>query len=354
VTTEMSIDVEPRPETVEATTNGKPLLQIQDLHIWYELKRFGFGHAGYVRAVDGVTFDLKQGEAIACVGESGCGKSSLMKAILGLNWPTKGDVIFDHTRLSEVRGENLRLYRSKIGYVQQDPFGALPPFMTIQRILEEPMIVNGIKDKEDRLERIRRTLEEVKLTPVEEVLPKFPHMLSGGQQQRVVIARAMIMDPKLLVADEPVSMLDASVRVEILRLLRKLQESHNLAVIYITHDLSTVRYFSEYIFVMYAGEIVEFARMEDLLHDPKHPYTLALLEASSDPDADNALVMREVPRGEPPSLVNPPTGCRFHPRCPEFMEGKCDVEVPPNFIVGDGHRVACWLFDEHMIRRDVN
>jgi len=326
--------------------DGRPLLRIQDLHVWYELKRFGFGHAGYVRAVDGVSFDLKQGEAIACVGESGCGKSSLMKTILGLNIPTNGDVFFDDTRLTETKGNELRKYRVKIGYIQQDPYGALPPFMNVQRILEEPMIINGISDKAERLRRIHKTLEEVKLTPIEEVLPKFPHMLSGGQQQRVVIARAMIMDPKLLVADEPVSMLDASVRVEILRLLRKLQADHNLAVIYITHDLSTVRYFSEYIFVMYAGEIVEFARMEDLLHDPKHPYTLALLEASSDPNADNALVLRKVPKGEPPSLVNPPSGCRFNPRCAKMIAGVCDVKAPPDFVVGSEHRVACWLFEE--------
>ncbi len=326
-------------------TENDALLQIQDLHVWYELKRFGFGHAGYVRAVDGVTFDLKQGQAMACVGESGCGKSSLMKTILGLNRPTKGDVVFDDTRLTETQGEELRLYRAKIGYVQQDPFGALPPFMTIQRILEEPLIINGVKDKEERLRRIEKTLEEVKLTPIEEVLPKFPHMLSGGQQQRVVIARAMIMEPKLLVADEPVSMLDASVRVEILRLLRNLQETHDLAVIYITHDLSTVRYFSEYIFVMYAGEVIEFAKMEDLLNDAKHPYTWALLEASSDPDADNALVLREVPRGEPPSLVNPPQGCRFNPRCSKMIEGICDVKSPPDFVVSPEHKVACWLYD---------
>ncbi|MFW6069086.1 MAG: ABC transporter ATP-binding protein [Chloroflexota bacterium] len=342
----MSITISEQDERVATNaSSGQPLLRVDDLHVWYELKRFGFGHAGYVRAVDGVSFDLHQGEAIACVGESGCGKSSLMKAILGLNWPTKGDVIFDNTPLTEVKGDELREYRAKIGYVQQDPYGALPPFMPIRRILEEPMIVNGIDDKEERMRRIRKTLEEVKLTPVEEVLPKFPHMLSGGQQQRVVIARAMVMEPKLLVADEPVSMLDASVRVEILRLLRKLQETHNLAVIYITHDLSTVRYFSEHIFVMYAGEIIEFATMEDLLRNAKHPYTLALLEASSDPDADNALVMREVPRGEPPSLVNPPSGCRFHPRCPEFMEGICDVKRPPSFKISKGHRAACWLYD---------
>jgi len=332
--------------TTHTNGNGQPLLRIDDLHVWYELKRFGFGHAGYVRAVDGVRFDLQQGEAIACVGESGCGKSSLMKTILGLNMPTSGDVIFDDTPLSKTRGEDLRQYRSKIGYVQQDPFGALPPFMTIERILEEPLLINGVTDKEERRARIAKILEEVKLTPINEVLPKYPHMLSGGQQQRIVIARAMVMGPKLLVADEPVSMLDASVRVEILRLLRKLQESHNLAVIYITHDLSTVRYFSEYIFVMYAGEIVEFARMEDLLNNPKHPYTHALLEASSDPNADNALVMREIPKGEPPSLVNPPPACRFHPRCPHFMEGLCNVKVPPQFVVEEHHRVACWLYDE--------
>ena len=223
------------------------LLSIQNLHVWYELKKFGFGHAGFVKAVDGVTFDLKQGDAMACVGESGCGKSSLMKAIMGLNRPTKGEIVFDGMKLTETKGNDLREYRSKIGYVQQDPFGALPPFMSIQRILEEPLIINGIKDKAERMRRIEKTLNEVKLTPIEEVLPKYPHMLSGGQQQRIVIARAMILEPQLLVADEPVSMLDASVRVEILKLLRGLQESHNLAVIYITHDLSTVRYFSEYI-----------------------------------------------------------------------------------------------------------
>ena len=162
----------------------------------------------------------------------------------------------------------MRWYRSQVGYVQQDPYGALPPFMNVQRILEEPLIINGVKKQAERQRRIEEAMTEVKMTPMEDFLPKYPHMLSGGQQQRVVIARSMILEPKLIVADEPVSMLDASVRVEILKLLRGLQESHNLAVIYITHDLSTVRYFSEYIFVMYAGQIVEKARVDDLLGNP--------------------------------------------------------------------------------------
>jgi peptide/nickel transport system ATP-binding protein len=180
---------------------------------------------------------------------------------------------------------------------------------------------------------------------VDDFLPKFPHMLSGGQQQRIVIARSMLLEPRLIVADEPVSMLDASVRVEILKLMRNLQVTHNLAVMYITHDLSTVRYFSEKIFVMYAGRLVERAKVSDLLRNPLHPYTNALLEATSDPDAKNALTFKDVPPGEPPSLVNPPSGCRFHPRCPKFMKGLCEVKDPPDFMPEPDHYVACWLYE---------
>ena len=319
------------------------LLSVQDLRVWFELRRFGFGHAGYVRAVDGVTFDLHHSETIAIVGESGCGKSSLMKTILALHRPTAGELFFEGRRLNDLKGQELRLYRSQVGYIQQDPYGALAPFMSVQRILEEPQIINGIKSRSEREARIRNALEEVKMSPVEDFLPKFPHMLSGGQQQRVVIARAMLLDPKLIVADEPVSMLDASVRVEILKLLRSLQDRHHLAVIYITHDLSTVRYFSERIFVMYAGQAVEKSLIDDLIRNPLHPYTMALLSATSDPDADNATRFRDVPPGEPPSLVKPPAGCRFHPRCAYMMKGLCDVEEPPHFEPEPHHLVACWL-----------
>jgi peptide/nickel transport system ATP-binding protein len=216
--------------------------------------------------------------------------------------------------------------------------------MTVRRILEEPLIVNRAGDGAQRRKRVREVLEEVKLTPVEDFLAKFPHMLSGGQQQRVVIARAMILRPKLLVADEPVSMLDASVRVEILDLLRRLQQTYDLGVIYITHDLSTVRHFSERIFVMYAGKIIEKADSPELVHNPLHPYTRALIAAIPDPDAENLSVFKHVPPGEPPSLAHPPPACRFHPRCPEFMKGLCDVEVPPEFEPQPDHFVMCWLY----------
>ena len=179
-----------RPEA----KNGA-LLSIQDLRVWFELRRFGFGNAGYVHAVDGVDFDLGHGEAIAIVGESGCGKSSLMKTILGLNIPTKGKVSFEGADLTTLDAKAWRWYRSQVGYVQQDPYGALAPFMSVERILNEPMIINGIKSKEQRSERIHKVMAEVKMFPVDDFLTKFPHMLSGGQQQRVVIARAMILEP---------------------------------------------------------------------------------------------------------------------------------------------------------------
>lgn len=322
----------------------EPLLAVRDLHTWFEIRQWGFIKAGDVRAVDGVNFDLYPGEAISIVGESGCGKSTLAKTILGLHTPTRGDIWFDGKRTREYTAQELKSYRADVGYVQQDPYSALPPFMTVQAILEEPLIIHGITDPQRKADRIRQVLEEVKLAPIEDTLPKFPHQLSGGQQQRLVIARAMLLEPKLLVADEPVSMLDASVRVEILQLLRNLQETHNLAIIYITHDLSTVRYFSERIFVMYGAKIIEKSGTRALLENPLHPYTKALLEATSDPDAANLKSYKQVPGGEPPSLMNPPAGCRFHPRCPVAIEGLCEVEIPEDFDAGGGQSTACWLY----------
>jgi peptide/nickel transport system ATP-binding protein len=343
----METDLAKQTLTIASSPRGDPLLAVKNLRTEFELRRWVFARSGFVRAVDEVSFELRRGEAIAVVGESGCGKSSLAKTILGLYRPTQGEVIFEGKGLAGLNGRDLRWYRSQVGYVQQDPYGALPPFMPVRRILEEPLIVNNFGSKTERERRIREVLEEVRLTPVEDVLPKFPHMLSGGQQQRVVIARAMILRPKLLVADEPVSMLDASVRVEILELLRRLQRAHDLGVIYITHDLSSVRHFSERIFVMYAGKIIEKAKVPELIHNPLHPYTRALLAAIPDPDPENVSTFKDVPPGEPPSLVQPPSGCRFHPRCPEFMKGLCEVKDPPEFEPRPEHFVMCWLYGKN-------
>ncbi len=317
------------------------LVRVRDLCTWFELRRWGFVHVGWVRAVDGVSFELRRGEAVAVVGESGCGKSTLARTLLGLVRPTRGEILFAGRPLFS----DLFAARSRMGYVQQDPYGALPPFLTVQRILEEPLRIHGIPARE-RIRRIHEVLEEVGLVPVEEFLPRYPHMLSGGQQQRLVIARAMTLRPQLLVADEPVSMLDASVRVEILQLLRTLQQEHRLTILYITHDLSTVRYFCERVFVMYAGRIVEQAPTEELLRTPQHPYTQALLAAIPDPDPQNAHRLRPVPPGEPPSLLRPPAGCRFHPRCPVRIPGLCDREIPPDFEPSPHHLTACWLWSK--------
>ena len=321
-----------------------PLLSVRDLRTWFELRHWGFLRLGYVRAVDRVSFDLRRGEAVAFVGESGCGKSSLARTLLGLYKPTGGEVVFEGRRLESLDRAGRQRYRASVGYVQQDPYGALPPFMDVRRILAEPLRVHGVKSRAERERRIREALAEVRLAPAEEFLPKFPHMLSGGQQQRVVIARALILRPALIIADEPVSMLDASVRVEILNLLQSIQNAHHLTLAFITHDLSTVRHFARRIFVMYAGQIVEKADVEDLLEHPQHPYTQALLAAIADPDPDNAAHPREVPPGEPPSLLHPPPGCRFHPRCPHAIRGLCDVEIPPELEPMPGHLAACWLY----------
>ncbi len=337
----------PQPSTrPPQAAPGEPLLCAEGLHTHFELRQWGFVRVGSVRAVEGVDLTLGAGEAVAVVGESGCGKSSLARTLLGLHRPTGGTVRFDGTPLNGLSGRALKRYRARVGYVQQDPYGALPPFMDIQRILAEPLIIHGVRGRAERERRIDTALAEVGLTPAADTRRKFPHQLSGGQQQRVVIARALLLRPAMIIADEPVSMLDASVRVEILELLRRVQREHRLALLYITHDLSTVRHYVDRALVMYGGRIVEQAPVTDLLARSGHPYTEALLSALGDPDADNARRQREVPGGEPPSLVHPPSGCRFHPRCPHAMQGKCEVEPPPpDFRPRADHRVACWLHE---------
>ncbi len=319
------------------------LLEVKNLKKWFELKKGIFSNPLSVKAVDGVEFSLRKGEAISLVGESGSGKTTLAKTILRLYEPTEGEILFEGKDITHVKTEKLMWYRRETALVQQDPYGALPSFFSIHRILEEPLLIHKSGNLEERNKRIQEVLGEVRLSPVEDFAPKYPHMLSGGQLQRVAIARALTLEPSLVVADEPVSMLDASVRIEILSLLRNLQKKRKISFIYVTHDLTTTKYFSERLFIMYAGKIIESGEILEVIHNPLQPYTEALLKAIPDPDPKNRNILRDVPPGEPPNLINPPSGCRFHPRCPYKME-KCVNEEPPVVEQKKGHFVLCWLY----------
>ena len=328
------------------SSGGDNLLNVLRLKMYHRIRKGLFGRPLYIKAVDDVDLYVKRGESIAIIGESGSGKTTLGKTILRLHEPLDGQILFDGWDITHIKGKELKKYRRSTGLIQQDPYGALPPFMNIRRILEEPLKIHKVGNKVERLERIYKALEDVRLTPVEDFINKYPHMLSGGQQQRVVIARSLILDPKLIVADEPVSMLDASVRIEILRLLDSLQKKYNLSIIYISHDLSTTKYFSQRIYIMYGGKLVEGGPTKEIIRNPLHPYTKYLINALPDPDPGNRYVIRDVPPGEPPSLINPPRGCRFHPRCPLIIKGKCDSEDPKYTYIADNRYVKCWYYEE--------
>ncbi|MGQ9596313.1 MAG: ABC transporter ATP-binding protein [Thermoproteota archaeon] len=334
------------------SSEGK-LLELEDLRKWFEIRRgLLSSRMNYVRAVDGVTFSLREGDAVSLVGESGSGKTTLGKTILRVYEPNGGRILFQGKDITHTKVKDLKWYKRMTGLVQQDPFGAFASHFTIFRSLEEPLLIhNAFKSREERAEWVFKALEEVRLTPVEDFLYKYPHMLSGGQLQRVAIARAIILEPKLLVADEPVSMLDASVRIEILTLLRNLQEKLRLGVIYITHDLATTRFFSEWALIMYAGHVMEKARTQEILKNPLHPYTRALLAATPDPNPENRNRFKEVPPGEPPVLLDPPNSCRFAPRCPKAFE-KCSKKEPPEFEVAYEHWVKCWLYEKSSSRSE--
>jgi len=281
-------------------SEDEELLEVENLRKWFELRKGLFSSPLYVKAVDGVSFKLKKGEAISLVGESGSGKTTLGKTILRLYEPTGGTIKIKGRDITHLKSNELMWYRRETALIEQDPYGALPSFFSIHRILEEPLIIHKFGNAEERRKRVREVLEEVRLTPIEDFAPKYPHMLSGGQLQRVAIARALTLRPELVVADEPVSMLDASVRIEILNLLRELQEKRKISFIYITHDLTTTKYFSEKLFIMYAGKIVEIGDMLKVVHNPLHPYTEALLKAIPDPDPRN--------REEEPPVFEPENG----------------------------------------------
>jgi oligopeptide/dipeptide ABC transporter ATP-binding protein len=320
------------------------LLEVEGLKKYFDAGRPGLfsKDAAVVHAVDGVDLTLHKGEVIALVGESGCGKSTLALLLMGLEDPTVGKISFEGRDITHLNDRERKDVRRKIQMVFQDPYESLNPTQTIEEIITEPLIVHGIgKDQAEREDRVKKALEDAGLKPAEVYRHRYPHELSGGQRQRVVIAGALVLEPEIILADEPVSMLDVSIRAEIINLLAELRISRQIAVIFITHDLGSVGFFADRVAVMYLGRIVEIGTMLEVLENPQHPYTKALLSVIPVP---NPRLRREriILQGETPNPIDLPTGCRFHPRCPVAIP-ICKVNDPPLFTLGETHRAACLL-----------
>jgi oligopeptide/dipeptide ABC transporter ATP-binding protein len=327
------------------TRQDGPVLRIEELSVRFYVRK-SFFSTRPIDAVTEVSLDLAKGQTVAVVGESGSGKTTLGRATLHLAPVSSGRIVFEGTDVASLDGKALLIFRQRAQAIFQDPFSSLSPFMRVGELVEEPLVIHGPSDRAEREARVLAALEEVKLAPAAEFADKYPHTLSGGQRQRVSIARAMVLGPDYLVADEPVSMIDASSRAEILYLLAELQEQEELTFLYITHDLASARHFADAIAVMYAGRIVELAPAAELVEDPKHPYTRALLAAVPEPDPANRLRQRPVVGGEPPDAGALPPGCAFAPRCPLAIAGTCERVVPPLLPVAGGHEVACHLYAE--------
>ena len=319
------------------------LLEVRNLKKYYSVKS-GFLNKDRrsVKAVDGINLSVKQGEILGIVGESGCGKSTLGRSILRLIEPTSGEVIFEGTNICGLKKEEMRLKRREMQIVFQDPGASLNPRLTVGEIIGEPLEVFHICEGKEKEERIYKLMDLVGINRA--YINRFPHEFSGGQRQRLGIARALAVNPKLIICDEPVSALDVSIRAQVLNLIKELKDKLNLTYIFISHDLSVVHHICDRVAVMYLGRVVEIADQKQIYENPVHPYTKALLSAIPMPDPE---VKREriILQGDVPNPADPPSGCHFHKRCP-YAKKECSETVPPFVTVEPGHQVLCWLAEE--------
>jgi oligopeptide transport system ATP-binding protein len=334
-----------------AAAGSVPLLRLEGLKVWFPI-RDGIirqRHVGDVQAVDGVTFEIERGETLGLVGESGCGKSTTGRAIIRLNPPTGGHIFFDGQDVTEFKGSELRRLRKRMQMIFQDPYASLDPRMTAGGIIAEPLDIHDVGKPADRQERVKELLQTVGLNPA--YASRYPHEFSGGQRQRIGVARALALQPDLIVADEPISALDVSIQAQIINLLERLQGEFGLTYLFIAHDLSVVRHISDRTAVMYLGRVVETSGSRDLNLRPLHPYTVALLSAVPIPDpVVESRRRRIILKGDVPSPVNPPSGCRFHTRCwlreklgnPE----RCVTEDPELRLLDTRHEVACHFAED--------
>lgn len=322
------------------------VVRVENLKKWFPV-RMGFfksvlgGRQLFVRAVDDISFEVKPQEIYGLAGESGSGKTTTGRLLVRLTSPTSGKIFFKDQDISSLGDKSLKPIRRKMQIIFQDPYESLNPRKYIRGIVEEPLLIHGIVGREAE-DRVHEVMEDVQLTPPEDFLFRFPHELSGGQRQRVAVARALVLQPEFIVADEPVSMLDVSIRAEILNLMTDLREKLGVSFLYITHDLALARHICDSLAVMYLGKIVEKGPTEVLLTEPLHPYTQALISAVPVPDPTSRRIEVTV-KGEIPSPVTPPSGCRFHTRCPAYIGDVCRMKEPPLIEVGKNHYVACHL-----------